>query len=394
MVPACQHAYTPNCPGGKCVCYMEERTEEQEQLFRKIIDQKMNPPKGAQPDYDFSGYVFVHGNSDNYRPFCGASFGEAASFRGATIGGSLDFDKATFSSHADFAYATFDGYACFTSVSFMKGASHVDATFRSDALFGYTIFNDSHMPGRESALFMGATFSERAWFQNAGFRGGASFSRVTFHAGADLRGAEFDGSAEFDGATSPDKHAVEVDGIKTVVGRAGSLYRLAKQSHQDSGEYMLAGDYHYLERVHAWHSKWQALPETTGSQWRHVSLLLEYAVGRLVFGYGEKPWRPFIAGMVVIFLWAWLFMLTGIEVGDQTICRLLCPSLSPRDWWGTACDFSHSLYFSIVTFSTLGYGDIAPASVASKALANAESLIGLVLVAAFAVCLAKRFARG
>ena len=60
----------------------------------------------------------------------------------------------------------------------------------------------------------------------------------------------------------------------------------------------------------------------------------------------------------------------------------------------TLADLVHCLYFSVVTFTTLGYGDMQPSTMPAKFLANCESLVGLILVAAFAVCVAKRFARG
>nr|WP_274381014.1 pentapeptide repeat-containing protein [Halorussus salinus] len=55
--------------------------------------------------------------------------------------------------------------------------------------------------------------------------------------------------------------------------------------------------------------------------------------------------------------------------------------------------FLRSLYFSTVTFTTLGYGDYHPVGPAAKALAGAESLAGALLVALFVFVLGRRVAR-
>lgn len=52
-----------------------------------------------------------------------------------------------------------------------------------------------------------------------------------------------------------------------------------------------------------------------------------------------------------------------------------------------------SLYFSTITFSTIGYGDFYPAGPGSKALVSTESLIGAILMALFIFVLGRRVAR-
>ena len=54
-------------------------------------------------------------------------------------------------------------------------------------------------------------------------------------------------------------------------------------------------------------------------------------------------------------------------------------------WWD-------AVYFSTVTFTTLGYGDYWPLGVA-RLLAGAEALLGAFLMATFVVTLARRYMR-
>ena len=425
-MPECEHPNTPNCPGGECVCYMEERTPEQEEQFQTIIVQKMKPPEGKEQDCDFGAYVFIEDEDfeeaifSGDANFHGATFCVDPVFLGATFSGGAVFNMAAFSEGASFDIATFNGLALFEGAIFSGYADFSGATFNGVARFRSATFSGY-------ADFTGATFSEDADLRNATFVWDACFSRVAFERGAVLDHCGFRGLAEFIDATSPGNRPVSIRGVEVVWGKAASLYRLAKQSYQDSGEYGLAGNYHYLERTHSLseRSRWPNWPaKMLAGLWAQILAWLhgrrfslwdrprawrlfirrqlghclkgdavlpklqsikrglgncvEFVIGRWVFGYGEKLWRPLITAAVVILVCACIFPLTGIRRTQHVELA-------------NAWDY---LYFSVVTFSTLGYGDMTPTSVASCVVANIESLTGLVLVAAFAVCLAKRYARG
>lgn len=49
-----------------------------------------------------------------------------------------------------------------------------------------------------------------------------------------------------------------------------------------------------------------------------------------------------------------------------------------------------TIYFSAVTFTTLGYGDVQPASSAAEALATVESFLGALLMALLVFVLGRR----
>lgn len=50
-----------------------------------------------------------------------------------------------------------------------------------------------------------------------------------------------------------------------------------------------------------------------------------------------------------------------------------------------------SLYLSVITFTTTGYGDLFPRSGCARLLAGLEAISGIVLVALFIFALTKRF---
>jgi len=115
-----------------------------------------------------------------------------------------------------------------------------------------------------------------------------------------------------------------------------------------------------------------------------VKLLPEFVFGRLLFGYGERPTRVLVAGVLIIIACALFYSSPYAAVcfrSDEQCARL---------------GFMDGLYFSTITFTTLGFGDMYPerTSRATRSVAMAEAISGACLMALFVVCLSKRFSRG
>ena len=56
-------------------------------------------------------------------------------------------------------------------------------------------------------------------------------------------------------------------------------------------------------------------------------------------------------------------------------------------------EFGDALYFSVVTFTTLGYGDYTPSNIISRIVTIFLSIGGLLLASLFLVTLVKRYGR-
>lgn len=84
-------------------------------------------------------------------------------------------------------------------------------------------------------------------------------------------------------------------------------------------------------------------------------------IDSLLWGYGEKPGRILVAASVLIAAYAGVYDSVAWidENGAQYAPRL-----------------SDCLYFSVVTFTTLGYGDITPKTDLLKALAASQAALG------------------
>jgi voltage-gated potassium channel Kch len=52
----------------------------------------------------------------------------------------------------------------------------------------------------------------------------------------------------------------------------------------------------------------------------------------------------------------------------------------------------HTLYFSLVTFTTLGYGDVQPIGTTARLLASIESFLGALLLALVVFVIGRRMA--
>jgi hypothetical protein len=96
-------------------------------------------------------------------------------------------------------------------------------------------------------------------------------------------------------------------------------------------------------------------------------LIFSYSCS-LVFGYGEKPFRVIITSVITIVIYAFIY--SYFDIIKES-------------------DFHTSLYFSIVTFTTLGYGDLLPKK-QFRLLTGTEALTGIVLTGLFLFTLSRR----
>jgi hypothetical protein len=118
--------------------------------------------------------------------------------------------------------------------------------------------------------------------------------------------------------------------------------------------------------------------------------------------HGESLGQILKVSVGVILLSALLYPLGGFSSSENDVAYQY--SLSP--WLQadslsesgsaliqTAETFLQGLYFSVITFTTIGYGDLYPTGWFSKVLVGVESLAGAILIALFIFVLGRRVAR-
>lgn len=332
--------------------------------------------------------------------------GEAV-FRSARFEGWAQFEGARFA-RADFIRADFAGHAHFARAAF-EGAAQFDYARFARADFAEAVFDDltgwSGASFERSALFQRATFRSVS-FEQVRFQGRASFLDARFHEAAnfqgvhfelaELEGVAFEGPVDFSGARAARSFSIDLpsgglgQGPKRPFAARGwgqTAFRLAKQSAQDRGDYRLAGEFHYAEqcagesarRANVELRPWRRGFRSAANIVAFARSVGELLFARVLFGYGERPGRVFLTGLGVIVTWSLLYLSTGALAGAVG-------SAGGRLGW------LDCLHFSTVTFTTVGYGDIAPLGIA-RLLAGSEAILGTALMALFIVSLARKYER-
>lgn len=173
-------------------------------------------------------------------------------------------------------------------------------------------------------------------------------------------------------------------------------------------------DQDYLETFRARHRflywVWYILADCGRSFWPWVcwSILFALAFAALFTPYPE--------GFTGYPIWmSWLgYIVHGAWQGVCHAWEFLC-GLLPQSWTGLFCDacgpivfehtsptygkgpqpvnFGSALYFSIVTFTTLGFGDVVAASRAARVLVGLEVIVGYVMLGGLVSILANKLAR-
>jgi len=104
-------------------------------------------------------------------------------------------------------------------------------------------------------------------------------------------------------------------------------------------------------------------------------------------GYGEAPLRIIGLSVAIILVCAVIYAFTGLSYQDSIQAVSAAQSLEHN-----LSLFASSLYYSVVTFTTLGYGDFTPVGI-SRAIAAIEAFTGSFTIALFVVVFVKKMTR-
>jgi hypothetical protein len=155
--------------------------------------------------------------------------------------------------------------------------------------------------------------------------------------------------------------------------KAKEVYRNLKNYFIQEGIYNISGEYYYRERLMETKYNWK---EKKYLKWIGNMFL------KLVAGYGERPLRVLIwwAGIILGYSFIYYFY-NGIYIRMANNIA----SFNPK--------FLEALYFSIVTFTTLGFGDLAPKPGFFQLFASFEALLGAIFMAMFIYVFARKMIR-
>ena len=111
-----------------------------------------------------------------------------------------------------------------------------------------------------------------------------------------------------------------------------------------------------------------------------VSIFMSWFLGslnRLIWGYGEMPFRTFGIACGVITVSAFCFHVSGMVLTGGFVQK---------------SDLFESFYLSIMTYTTVGYGDYIPMGWI-RGVAAFEALFGVLLTPLFLIALTRRYLR-
>ena len=360
--------------GSEEYCIFHDPSPEKDAgLFRQKLEKKLE-----KKDLNFRGYCFPEfidfedTEFEGLAGFRGANFRKGADFNGANFRKGADFNGANFREGADFSRTTFQEYAGFGGAIFQEYANLWRATFQEyadfcEATFQYVDFRE--VTFQEYADFGGAIFQEYADFSRATFQKNADFNGATFQEDVDFKKAIFQEYVDFKKAIFQEYvdfwratfHYVDFRELEII-------YRNLKQKMQRDGDYSQAGNFYYQEME----------MRRRGSDSRKERIWL--GLYNFLAGYGEKPVRTAISALVTVLIFAFVYWALGcLDYAAENVGHLE--------------ELIYSLYFSFVTFTTLGIGDIEPLTHTGRILICCEAVIGAFLIALFVVVFARKMMR-
>ena len=319
----------------------------------------------------FSGYASFNGalfNGD--ADFTFAKFSGYASFNGALFNGDADFTFAEFSGDASFLRAKFSGHTDFWGAKFNGDADFTYAEFSGHVYFSEALFNDdadfTFAEFSSDADFTGALFSDKLSskmnFGSASFGGNATFVDTQFSQYADFREARFNNSLNLTHARF-DRLELRWGSIEKHLNCDDTAYMALIKNYDNLAWFEDADNCLYDYR------EWRRENSEFG-----ITKLLDYAA-LVSCGYGVKPRRPLILGLIMVMVCAVYYRRTKAikrheKEGDHQEANI----------WD-------AFYFSMMTFTTVGYGDWYPLDEHRK-LVMFEGIVGWLTLSLFLVTLA------
>lgn len=309
--------------------------------------------------------------------FRGTNFSREANFRGAIFDyyvlfndarfdGDACFDRVTFGGSADFTNANFDADIGFQNALFKRDADFYNATFDGVTDFTFATFSDY-------TCFNYANFGSAAEFKSANFIERASFMCATFSDDAEFTSAEFD-EVDFSNTTfsqffllhDADFKRIKVSwsSLKDLYSFDGPTYIKLIKNFREMEQFEDADDSYYQHRQVSQANKCLSFSKL-GDVFMWVTC-----------GYGVKPHHTIWLGVVIILVFSFIYWR-----GDG-IRRL-----KETDGDGSQVSFGDALYFSMITCTTVGYGDWYPVDRYRK-FVMVEGLVGWLTLALFLVTLA------
>ena len=167
-------------------------------------------------------------------------------------------------------------------------------------------------------------------------------------------------------------------------------YRIARTQANIIGDNERIGYYYYNERNYA--SKMMKSSDYP----RYSSYLSDKffdLLSKYTIGYGERPWRLLITTLIIISIFALFYMFCGVKNSSGELIGINFNKSKNYSLIYILNSYIDLWYFSTVTFTTLGYGDLTTSTVLGKFLVCLEAFSGVTIGSTWASLVIKRMIR-
>jgi uncharacterized protein YjbI with pentapeptide repeats len=335
---------------------------------------------------------------------------EHFNFRGFIFPGDILFKETTFEKDVDFSYARFCGDANFEVAKFSGTAFFRAAQFSGGAYFGraqfsgWALFNSAKFSN--GAPFWEAEFSDRADFCGAQFSGTVFFNAAQFCLSANFSSSQFSGETIFSGAQFHEE--VKFNSARFLENADFTSMELKKYNKCEMSEtyfYNILGLDEFIEKnknKFKYSNKTEFLPDNFLLKLGQESSIHLPIISRKIkddmYLLSFKKKHP-----KTHFIW-WLFADCGRSLLRWALWSILFAVLFASVFFSMGPDaFSINsklpysgitmLYYSVITFTTLGFGDVIPNTIVASIVVMLEVILGYIMLGGLISILANKLAR-
>lgn len=175
----------------------------------------------------------------------------------------------------------------------------------------------------------------------------------------------------------------DIKNIKNINEKSQVLYKtyvqLAEQ-FKSNNIMELYGEYFYLSK-RVKHKMIENKPEKLISTLSLISC-----------GYGERPYYSLISSVFIIVISAILYMFSGVDVSNGKLINYDIVGGVPVSITIIIRDLIRCIHFSLVTFTTVGYGNVVPYGT-SLIISSFEIILGVIMIAIWTSTLVRKMTR-
>jgi uncharacterized protein YjbI with pentapeptide repeats len=336
----CNSCDRPLYDGKDCIFHSEDIEGKKEQ-FRRVFLKEFDRQQRLEKKFDFTGFVFPEDIE-----FKNIEFNKDVSFRHAIFKGRANFEDASFTKGSVFSSAQFILKANFKQAYFSSWVG-----FRKTVFHGGAIFKDATISGNVD--FGGAIFHQNVNFEKAEFQSRSFFGQVEF---VNINKVNLNGTFLYD----------SFDLLEYIEKNRKKSKRLIGVKYLPNTFKFIIGD---------------------NTQYRNPILSKHIKNDIYLMSFRKK--NPCLYFLWWLFadcgrsLLKWALWSLGIAILFALLYWIVIPCFeftNPKFAGSQVTDFWSYLYFSFVTFTTLGFGDIVGIHWVSKLFVTIEVIAGYVML--------------